>query len=973
MRLLVILLPVFVASLQVEARVDFTSQIQPIFSEHCTTCHGGVKKRGGLSFISEALAFAPTKSGKVVIQRGRPGKSELYARITHGDPDERMPPEGAGLSEGEVRLMEQWMREGAGWGTHWSFRPMVQIPPRTNGHPIDFYIRDRLEKKGLNPSPPADRRTLIRRAYLDLIGLLPPLEEVEAFVENDAPDAFTRVVDHLLESPHFGERWGRHWLDQARYADSDGYEKDNGRPNAWRYRDWVIRSVNEDMPFDQFTREQIAGDLLPGPQSEQVLGTAFHRQTLYNREGGVDQEEDRVKRLVDRVNTTSTVWLGLTIGCTQCHDHPYDPFMQREFYKLFAFFNDSDEVSRKVSRQPKRELGDLEAQWAKAEKNAAKPYAAWVTENRLRLESGAGPVKVHPLRDGSARTRSGDSLQAEAGGIWFSTSSAESDTYVLQAKTDAQRISGFRLEVFADPRLPGKGPGLVKHGNFVLNRFEVAYRGRAVGFTSARADYHQSKWAIEGAIDADGKSGWAVAGALGQDHQADFILDAPLLVEKDEVLSVRLVQNYGTRHMIGKFRVSVLSGNLTESALPDELAKGVLAWNPGSRNAQLWQHFMEKVYPPGKKIRGEIDAGKKKNQMDVRVLAARKGGRETYVFHRGDFLQPKKDLGPVKPGAQQVLHPFSTKNPRADRRDLADWLIDTDNPLTARVRANKIWGHLFGRGLVSTMEDFGTRGAYPSHPDLLDHLAVSYQTLGWSRKKLIRYILLSRTYQQSSNTRPGVVNIDPDNRLLHRQNRLRVEAEILRDIFLDASGLLSHKVGGPSVYPPLPDDVRKQSYANNFKWKSSGGEDRYRRGMYTFFKRTAPDPNLITFDCPDANVTNTHRGRSNTPIQALAALHNEVFHEAAQAFSQRVINQPLAGDNERIGYAFGVALSREPDATEGAALAGLLVVNRNYYVQHEAEARLLVGRYPGKDVRESAAWVATLRMLLNLDEFINRG
>ncbi|MBC8876968.1 MAG: DUF1553 domain-containing protein, partial [Planctomycetes bacterium] len=514
-------------------------------------------------------------------------------------------------------------------------------------------------------------------------------------------------------SPHFGERWGRHWLDKARYADSDGYEKDRPRPNAWRYRDWVIEALNRDMAFDQFSIEQIAGDLLPNSSPIERLATAFNRQTLTNTEGGVDQEEFRVLAIKDRINTLGTVWLGLTVGCADCHSHKYDPITQREYYQLFAFFNNADEINTELPNSDK-------------------------------------PVRV-----------------------------------------------------------------------------------------------------------------------IGQ-------------------------------------RTS----------------------NP----------------------------------------------RKSHVLRRGDFLQPAAE---VEPAALELLHPLSARNREGapDRLDLAEWLVDPANPLTPRVVVNHIWTHLFGWGLVTTVSDFGVRGAPPTHPRLLDWLATELIERGWSRKSMIKLIVSSATYRQSSRHRPDLANTDSLNNLLARQNRFRVDAEIVRDLYLAASGLLTQKIGGPSVYPPMPADVAELSYANNFKWTTSKGDNRYRRGMYTFFKRTSPHPNLIAFDCPDANTTNVQRWASNTPIQALTTLNNEVFVEAAQAMARRVLTAAaVSTDADRITYAFRLCVARAPSEADRNRFVRLLLKARAWYGERPEPARELVGRYQPDGVTpvEAAAWVATARILLNMDEFITR-
>ena len=695
--------------------IDFNRDIQPLLNKHCAECHGGVKQRGDLNLTSHALAQAGGKSGEPLLVSGRPEESELFLRLTHDDVDLRMPPK-TPLKEREISLIQNWIRQGASWPEHWAYLPLRKVsPPKVlkqdwPANEIDHFILHRIEKEGLKPSPPAMPGSLLRRLSLDLTGLPPTVEELQSFQsawQTDPEVSLEAAVDRLLASPHFGERWGRHWLDQARYADSDGYEKDNPRPNAWLWRDWVIRSINDDMPFDQFTIEQLAGDLLQDADSSQNLATAFHRQTLRNTEGGTDPEEDRVKRVIDRVATTTRTWLGLTLECAQCHDHPYDPLTQLDFYRLYAFFNEADE---------------------------------------------------------------------------------------------------------------------------------------------------------------------------------------------------------------GEVQIPVDTGKTLKAAV----------------------------------IKGH-------------------GKRKTYLFHRGDFLQPEKDKGVIHPGGISSLHPLHSPAGNPSRMDLAKWISSRENPLIARVTTNTIWLHLFGSGLVLSPENFGSQGQRPTHPELLSWLADFFIESGWSRKEVIRKIVTSQTYRQSSRHRLEYTSHDPENRLLHRQNRKRVEAEIIRDLHLSVAGLLNAETGGESHFPPIPEDVAAQSFANNFKWNVSKGDNRYRRGMYTFFKRTAPAPNLMTFDCPDSNTSVTQRNVSNTPLMALATLQNIVFHEASQALARRIEENPaLTNNQQRVAYLFQLALSRLPEKNELHIVLGLLKENHSHYLDHPDQTRELCG----ENNPSLAAWTATVRIITNLDEFI---
>ena len=781
--------------------IEFARDVQPIFSKACLSCHGPDKQEAGLRLDRSDLAMLGGDSGKAIL----PGKSE-QSRLIHYvaaiDPDKVMPPEGPRLSPAEIETLRKWIDSGAVWphadstpsskNEHWSYQPLIaHAPPQVMEpswtiNPIDQFILARLESRGLSPSPEADRYTLIRRLSLDLIGLLPTIAEVDAFCSDTNSDAYEKVVDRLLHSPHFGERWGRHWLDMARYADSDGYEKDNPRPDAFLWRDWVIDAINADMPFDQFTIEQIAGDLLPEATQNQRLATAFHRQTLTNTEGGADQEQFRVEACFDRTETTGAVWLGLTVGCARCHTHKYDAISQREYYQLFAFYNNGDEQTFVVPKS--------DDEIRQYEKDLASHQAA-VANAQLALQ-------------------------------------------------DAQKEIDPELEPTIKP--------LTEKLNAIKKK------------APAKPEY-----------------------------------------------AVRVI---------------------------------------GQRSKEL---------------------------------------RKTFVLRRGEFLEPITD-SEVNPDGLGTLTALNPRKPdeMGDRLDLARWLVSKENPLTPRVTVNHVWRILFGTGLVKTANDFGVRGEPPTHPELLDWLArhfigldadaplaSSQPKLAWSRKALIKQIVLSATYRQSSKRRLELSDIDPQNKLLACQNRIRVEGEIVRDISLDAAGLLARKIGGPSVFPALPAGIAELSYSGNFKWKISNELDRYRRGMYTFFKRTAPHPNLITFDCPDANLTCVDRSKSNTPLQALVALNNESFTEASQAFAKRILeSSPTTDVNAKLVLAFRICIARPPHQRDVIVLADLLESSGRWYADHLDEAKALVGKLPasGISVQENAAWIATLRVLMNLDEFITR-
>ncbi len=897
---------------------------------------------------------------------------------------------------------------------HWAYQslhsaepPTVQVGPFSD-HPVDRFVAARLRSADVAPSPRAPRHVLIKRLSYDLIGLPPTPAEVEAFVNDKSPDAYEKLVDRLLASPHFGERWGRHWLDKARYADSDGYEKDRPRANAWRYRDWVIAAINNDMPFDQFTIEQLAGDLLPGATPMQRLATAFHRQTLTNTEGGTDKEEFRVAAVFDRVNTTGAIWMGLTVACAQCHDHKYDAMSQREYFQLYAFFNNGDEANTSVPKSvaAQSQYATLKKQHdakvaALESKRSARRNALLAEldkhEAALRAQLAKRPanaVAFHPITFDKLEASEGVRFDRQDDGSYLVTgSNPAKGQYTLWFKSDlaaSPGVTGLRIETLADKRLPSNGPGRVQHGNFVLSdvRFYAATtpkldKNHRVALKSAKADFAQDNWPAAAAIDPKLDTGWAVGPQFGKPHHIDITTTKPLIINGTAHMQVVLDQQYGSQHTIGRFRVSLRTGSEPNDGMPGPIVN-ILKGDATKRTAKQRDTLLDYVASRDKsyaELSKELDALKKQApaspNMTVRVIAQRGSPRQTRVLIRGDFLRPGD---PVTGGTLNVMHKFElradgpTVKLGGDRLDLAHWLVDPANPLTPRVAVNHVWKHLFGHGLVRTVDDFGVRGEKPTHPQLLDWLAAEFIRLKWSRKALIKTIVMSQTYQQSSKHRPELAERDPENRLLHRQNRFRVEAEIVRDLALSASGLLSDKVGGPSVYPPLPAGIASLSYANNFKWNTSKGEDRFRRGMYTFFKRTSPHPNLLTFDCPDSNTSNLTRNISNTPLMALTTLNNITFVEASQALAKRLVSRAANNDVDRLQHGFNLTVARDPAPHEVESFSKLLETSRSWYATRSDDAKKLVGGYQPEGVSpaEAAAWVVAARVMLNMDEFLTR-
>lgn len=840
--------------------VRFNRDVLPILAENCFACHGfdKAKRKAGLRLDSEAGATAELESGSRAIVPGKVAESALIERIVTADDDDRMPPKKTGkqLTATQKETLQHWVEQGARYEPHWAFIPPQRVePPVVEGaeHPIDRFVRARLAEEKIAPSAEADRATLIRRVTLDLTGLPPSPLEVDAFVNDKRGDAYERVVERLLASEHFGERWARWWLDLAHYADSDGYLQDFIRPVAWRYRQWVVDAFNRDMPFDQFTLEQLAGDLLPSATTSQRMGTGFLRNTLSNREGGADLEEYRVNQTIDRTMTLGTTWLALTTGCAQCHDHKFDAISQREFYQLYAFFDNADEVNFNAPLPGER--GPFEAAKPEHDRKRAEllaPMAAPLAELQADWEKRLLHAESHPNED-------------------FAWDRA--------------------LELLGLQWGQSLGEGQLEGINII--RTPLAQRTQDQ-----------------------------------RDRLFDYFLKSPPSAYNDKFKELKLTE---------------LKSKL------DALAKEL----PSVTRAPGMMTFPTR--------------------------------RATQVHLRGEFRRKGDEVMPGTPAALPALK----ADGEADRLALARWLVSPEHPLTARVTVNRLWQELFGRGIVATSENFGVRGDRPSHPELLDWLAVEFMqgsnadnpvretptaadksvriTRPWSVKAMLRQMGLSQTYRQSSAARPDLATCDPLNMLVARQTRLRLSGEAVRDSALAVSGLLNRTVGGPSVKPPQPASVSKEGYKN--LWEPSPGADRYRRGLYTFIQRTSPFAQFVTFDLPDTSRSCTRRERSNTPLQALNLLNDPVFLEAAQALAARIQREIRGTDEQRLTRAFALVLSRPPKPEESKRLLAYLQQQRTLFADDAASVHeLLQDSAPGAD----AAWIALSSVLLNLDEFINR-
>ena len=957
-----------------EERIDFARQIRPILSENCFACHGfDPSARKAELRLDQREAAIALHEGHAAIVPGRANQSEVWKRLLSTDPEEQMPPPTSGkkLSEAQKQLLKRWIDEGATYAPHWSFgrieKPHVpHSQTAAAAHPIDAFIVDTLARHHLKLSPEADRATLIRRLYQDLLGLQPTPEEADSFAADTASDAYEKLVDRLLLSPHYGERWGRHWLDQARYADSNGFTIDGPRI-MWPYRDWVIDALNRDLPFDQFTIEQLAGDLLPEATKFQRIATGFHRNTLINQEGGVKPDQYRHEAIIDRVNTTGAVWLGLTVGCAQCHTHKYDPLSHNEYYQLYAFFNQCDDANNEATTVPVMEqevFGWSAEQLARLEE--LKPLRAQVVDLEKQLAaSQSNNLLGHawnwqPAELVEYKTLGmGSFLRQPDGSLLTDFKAQPNDTYQINIRPSGEKMTAIRLRVLPHESLPRTGPGMASNGNFVLTDAELKVGDKVTRFTAAGADHSQPEYDVLNVIDDKPTTGWAINVSDAQKkakpelsinapHEAVFVLAEPLA--KIEA-ALFLKHDVNTGYLIGRFALDVsdVAPPVNESAeIKARLAE--IKKQVEQREAQL----------PG--------AGRPVKQMVIQDTSTT---RETYRLDRGDFLTPDTQAGSLPPAVPASL--VVGKTPALKTRlDLAHWLVSRDNPLTARVIVNRTWMRYFGRGLVETENDFGAQGTPPTHPELLDWLAADFMETGWSMKQLHRRIVTSQTYRQSSVERPEAVALDPRNLWLGRQSRIRVDAEIVRDMILSTSSALTPRIGGPSVHPPQPAGV--YSFTQNKKdWPEATGPDRYRRTMYTMFYRSAPYPLLTTFDSPEFSTVCTRRSRSNTPLQALAVANDPMFIELARKLAERVVHEPTADTAQRVRRMFRLCLIREPSAAEQQLLVDYWTRQQALYTRDsEAASKLAPSGFPDTPLPYSAAWTSLARLLFNTDEFLTR-
>lgn len=985
--------------------IDFVRDIQPIFKANCERCHGAKISQAGLRFDQKSSALKG-------ISPGNSKASLLMRRILGEGGEASMPLGGEPLKPEQIALIRQWIDAGASWsdsalGTpsstlnqHWAFVAPVRpaIPEVKNKawvkNPIDHFVLAKLEQNGLGPSPEATKTQLIRRLSLDLTGLPPTIAEVEKFVTDASPDAYEKLVDRLLASPHYGEQWGRHWLDVARYADTNGFEKDQAR-TIWPYRDWVINAMNQNMPFDQFTIEQLAGDLLPQPTLEQKIATGFLRNSMRNEEGSVYPEQFRVEGLIDRLDTMGKAFLGLTVNCAQCHSHKFDPIKQDEYYKFYAFFNSDEEPYVEVPSQEvlakraaiKNKIEKIEDDLLAKDAGLPQRLQAWEAQAR-KYEDKWEVLKIDSFYSSRAKIEE----YCDDGSVRVESYRYPDASFSVKAKTDLKNITGFRLEFLTDPALRRNGPGASNDGTLSLSEFAVeASNGdkmEKVVFSQVQSDFERPDSPVKNAIDGDTRTGWnsdAGPGKRNQNRKIVFTAKTPISFDGGTNLAFTLAHHQGSVQITGRFRLSVTTAEKPPFDPLPTTVRNILSLPSQQRTKEQQREILASFIANDEQCAEASQAINEalKDYPDsttTLILAQRSTPRETKIFKRGDWKNKGETVTPDTPA---FLHPFPKDAPR-NRLGLAQWVMAKDNPLTARVIINRIWQQYFGNGLVASPEDFGTRCETPSHPELLDWLAVTFRDgnadlrlRNWDLKAIHKLIVTSATYQQASKVTPQLLEKDPYNKWLTRAPRLRVAAETIRDVSLAASGLLSRKIGGPPVYPPIPEGVLDLGFGGAMKWETSKGEDRYRRAMYTFWKRSVPYPSLSTFDAPNADVSCPRRIRSNTPLQALTTLNDKMFLEAAQGLALRVWKEGGSDDLARLHFAFQLCISRKPDQLEERELLALLQKEYENFQGKTAmavyvSAADLENLPPDVDLHKVAAWTMVARVLLNLDETITR-
>ncbi len=1029
---------IFLPGLTIAAPLDYNRDIRPILSENCFSCHGFDEKSREAELRMDVQESAyKERDGVTPLKPGDLKQSEVWKRITSTDPDEQMPPPKSNLklTDADRAKLKAWIEQGAKYAGHWSFiAPQRPSLPPGSKNPIDALVRQRLRDEGLKPSAPADRAMLIRRVSLDLTGLPPSAAEVEAFVKDDSPGAYEALVDRLLQSPHFGERVALEWLDSARYADSNGFSIDGGR-TMWLWRDWVIQAFNDNKPYDRFLVEQLAGDLLPNRTEAQLIATGFQRNNMVTHEGGTIPAENLANYNADRVKTLGESILGLTLGCAQCHDHKFDPIKQQEYYQLTAFFNtlsdkglDGDGgvnpgpfISAKTVLKTE-ELPDLRKQIAGLQKHLAKPDAkvltAWEARERAKLAARGKEFSLQPtkiLKVSTPNRGNGFEMDGENGVRLPQVANLAAYDVSMKLPPLDKPITGLRVVFHPDPKLPGGGwgsgpkgkPAASKSkanakepaakqdkGTFVLTSI-AATAGTIANdqinlhklerIARVTANSWDEKFPPADCLDPRNESGWSPDLDTDGAVRVTATFAEPLSAAATPFLTAQLVFGHGKSLIPGHFEFFVMTGIDDDSDLPGEIIKVLQTADTERSDAQkteLWRYCAAHAE---ELQRQRIELANLEERLQsltqpfsTMVMDVAAKPRETFIFNRGDYSQPTIK---VSAGTITALPPMPDDASR-NRLGLANWITMKSNPLTARVAVNRFWKMLFGTGIVATPADFGAQGEWPSHPDVLDWLAVEFMESGWDVKHLIKLIVMSETYCQTSAATPAMLERDPQNRLLARGPRFRLSAELLRDTALRTSGLLVPRVGGPSVNPYTPGDLwREVSHygstpATAQTFVQDHGEKLYRRSLYTFWKRTAAPPNMTAFDAPNREVCTVARGNTTTPLQALVTLNDPQYVEAARAFAERALHQ-AGNDAAKLRWAFFEATSREPQPAELAVLESALARERRRYQANAAAAAaaLSVGESPRDQnipAAEHAAWLQVASLILNLSESLTR-
>ena len=1015
---LICLLSTSVATADDASRVDFQRDIRPILSENCFQCHGpDAKARKSdlrLDIATKALAHDPP-----LLVAGQPQKSLLWQKVSSNDPDVRMPPEESNrrLTSTQQDLIRRWIAQGGEFRRHWSLVPPVRRPPPTvptegpspARNAVDSFILARQQAAGLSMSPPANRRTLLRRLAFDLLGLPPTEHELAMFLADSQPGAWNRAVDRMLNSPRFGEHMAWNWLVASRYADTNGYQGDRTRV-MWPWREWVIGSFNDNLPFDRFTVDQLAGDLVPSATPGQLVATGFNRNHPLNGEGGRIAEENRVEYVLDRTDTTATVWMALTLGCAKCHDHKFDPLSQKEYYRFSAYFNsiaesgrvdkggNANPVARVTTRAQQTELHQIDFLIRQQKKILDRPLDSLETERnrwitRIHQQLADGPLTGwHILPARSAKSLQGAQIKTQPdGSLLVSGKMSTTDDYEIRVVTGLKRITGFRLEALTDPSLGFQGPG--RKANFVLTEFAVSLqhgttKPRKLDFAGAVADHSEESWKVAGAIDPSKTTGWGVWDGVNntaQDRQAVFRLKQPVEIAEGSVLVVTLRhQSRFKEHLLGHFRISATDtpspGLDTATVPPADILELVRKQVPNLKTGQLKRlsEYHRETTDASRKARRLESINRAARQrheggmIESMVMRDRGTPRNTFLLKLARYDQPVTSEK-LAHGTPTALPPLPA-NALPNRLAMARWLVDPGHPLTARVAVNRLWQTFFGTGLVKTSEDFGSQGEPPSHPELLDWLATEYLRTGWDTKRMIRLLVTSGTYRQSSVVTQKQLEADPYNRMLGRTSRFRLPAHVIRDQALAVSGLMVETIGGVSVKPYQPPGLWADFSFGKIKYSADSGAKLYRRSLYTFWRRSLGPPNM--FDEGTRDVCHVNPQRTNTPLHALTLLNDETFAEAARVFGERLLGTP-GNDASRMRRAFTLVLSRPPTDPERTLLHSSLDRARRHYRAHpdQVKAYTTVGRHApaiGLDPVEVAAWGAVASLLLNSDEAVTR-